>query len=500
MTDFPNPNCELFCFDDLLVSVCQEIMSNGMETDTIPETIKDWLSGKLVRALPKRLTQKLLSYFLDNRDMDGVLAFKENNYAEVPEFTILMYRSEKAKERKEKQLAAKKREFVEQNGYDPTLNLPSFPNGVRDDDQVPENVFNETQIVDEEGISFYGEEMIVDPTTKVPLKPSVKIAQMSVKSQMLTGQLIAREFDSKFDSKILPKYPKNDKGHVESEPESYSDNTASEPENSNRDKPKRKRRSKNGKKAEPQGCFKKGFKYRGSMQEASDRGLLVSSGNQLYKRTCEVCCRGFHRPIRMYQHQAKDHPEWFAQNPPPKKIAQNREENLCRLCQPNELFENVTEMLEHQKSDHPVWWARRAAVSMPVTMENHQKVNSYEEIQVCNTSGNLTCNLCGKIWASTERGKITRHVEQIHRKDIKCACGVCGMEFTTETSLKRHMWKHTGEYPEVCEICGKKFPSKWKLKEHWQNNHKQVDCPVVLSFTKNRKRNAGTLLENLPGL
>jgi hypothetical protein len=113
-------------------------MSNGMETDTIPETIKDWLSGKLVRALPKRLTQKLLSYFLDNRDMEGVLAFKENNYAEVPEFTILMYKSEKSKERKEKQQAAKKREFVENNGFDPNLNLPSFVNGGIPDAEIPE--------------------------------------------------------------------------------------------------------------------------------------------------------------------------------------------------------------------------------------------------------------------------------------------------------------------------------------------------------------------------
>merc|ERR1712223_1383066 len=150
-------------------------MSNGMETNTIPETIKDWLSGKLVRALPKRLTQKLLSYFLDNRDMDGVLAFKENNYADVPEFTILMYRSEKAKERKEKQAAIKKREQLEQGILNSILQEP----------EIPENVFNEAQIVDEEGISFYGEELIVDPTTKVPLKPSVKIAQMSEKTKKL---------------------------------------------------------------------------------------------------------------------------------------------------------------------------------------------------------------------------------------------------------------------------------------------------------------------------
>ena len=160
----------------------------------------------------------------------------------------------------------------------------------------------------------------------------------------------------------------------------------------------------------------------------------------------------------------------------------------------------VQESIENRKEIAPANNILKKSHNLGTLTENHQKVNSYEEIQVCNTTGNLTCNLCGKIWTSTERGKITRHVEQIHRKDIKCACGVCGMEFTNESSLKRHMWKHTGEYPEVCEMCGKKFPSKWKLKEHWQNNHKQVDCPVVLSFTKNRKRIAGTLLENLPGL
>merc|ERR1712066_601540 len=93
--------------DDMLVSVTQEIMVNGMETTAVPETIKDWLAGKVLRALPKRLNQKLLSFLLDNRDMDGCLGFREKTDGDIPEFTLLMYRTAKSKERKEREMKAR---------------------------------------------------------------------------------------------------------------------------------------------------------------------------------------------------------------------------------------------------------------------------------------------------------------------------------------------------------------------------------------------------------
>ena len=89
--------------DDLLVSCSHEIMVNGMDSNIIPDTIKDWLAGKVLRSLPKRLTQKLLSFLLDNRDMEGTLGFRENQGGEVPEFTLLIYRTAKSKLRKERE-------------------------------------------------------------------------------------------------------------------------------------------------------------------------------------------------------------------------------------------------------------------------------------------------------------------------------------------------------------------------------------------------------------
>merc|ERR1712032_110978 len=76
-------------------------MINGINSTVIPPTIKDWISGKIVNALPHRLVQKLLGFLIDNRDMTETIAFREKNHGEVPEFTLLLYRTAKAKIRHE---------------------------------------------------------------------------------------------------------------------------------------------------------------------------------------------------------------------------------------------------------------------------------------------------------------------------------------------------------------------------------------------------------------
>merc|ERR1711971_308619 len=95
-------NADIFSFDDLLITCAHEIMINGINTEVIPTTIKDWISGKIVKALPHRLIQKLLGFLIDNRDMTDTIAYKEKNSGDVPEFTMYLYRTAKAKIRAEK--------------------------------------------------------------------------------------------------------------------------------------------------------------------------------------------------------------------------------------------------------------------------------------------------------------------------------------------------------------------------------------------------------------
>ena len=84
-----NAHIDVFSFDDMMMACCQEIMVHGLDTNCIPDTVKDWVSGKILRALPKKLVQRLLSFIVSNRDVEGCLGFRENQNADIPEFTLL---------------------------------------------------------------------------------------------------------------------------------------------------------------------------------------------------------------------------------------------------------------------------------------------------------------------------------------------------------------------------------------------------------------------------
>ena len=89
-------------------------MVNGMDSAAIPTTIKDWIAGKIARALPKRLIQKLLGMLIDNRDVAETLAYRERKLGDVPEFTLYMYKTGQAKQRHEQaRFAQEQKEFQE---------------------------------------------------------------------------------------------------------------------------------------------------------------------------------------------------------------------------------------------------------------------------------------------------------------------------------------------------------------------------------------------------
>lgn len=86
-------NLDVFAFDDLLVTCSHEIINNGIETECIPDSIKDWFAGKVLRALPSALLKKLCGFLLENRDLDKSLAYKESLQSD--EFTIRLVTKKK---------------------------------------------------------------------------------------------------------------------------------------------------------------------------------------------------------------------------------------------------------------------------------------------------------------------------------------------------------------------------------------------------------------------
>jgi len=143
---------DVFQLDDLLVACAQDIIVNGMETGTIPDSIKEWVAGKVLKSLPKRLVQKLLSFILDNRDISEAIGLRENSTGD--EFTMVVYKSAKQKQRMEEK--EERDALIRANtGLDPNGNDPNNPKA----DPTPEkieaekNLFNAGRDLTEDGFS-----------------------------------------------------------------------------------------------------------------------------------------------------------------------------------------------------------------------------------------------------------------------------------------------------------------------------------------------------------
>jgi len=137
---------DVFSFDDMLASCVAEITKNGMDTLAVPDTIKDWVAGKLLRAFPKQLTQRLLNFMMEQRDFEGLLAFRECRTGDVPEFTLLLHRDHRSR--------------------------ASNPDGLQNDQSQHNNlpkIFDDAKITNN-GEKFFCNELLIDETSIVPIK------------------------------------------------------------------------------------------------------------------------------------------------------------------------------------------------------------------------------------------------------------------------------------------------------------------------------------------
>lgn len=173
---------DVYSFDDLLVACAHEIIIHGMDTNIVPESIKDWVAGKLVRAMPKQLCQRLLNFMIEMRDFESTLGFKETRHGDVPEFTLLMYRNAKSKMKKEAEQA---------RNFNADLDKPAG------------SMFEDDRNVTKEGSKFFSDELMVDATQTVPI---IEVGHM-VKKAGLFSKLAGKNAKNKggaLEKKLTP--------------------------------------------------------------------------------------------------------------------------------------------------------------------------------------------------------------------------------------------------------------------------------------------------------
>lgn len=86
---------------------------------------------------------------------------------------------------------------------------------------------------------------------------------------------------------------------------------------------------------------------------------------------------------------------------------------------------------------------------------------------------------CDKIYSNVS--SMRKHFKQVHRSPKTHDCPQCGEKFTKKPQLKRHLFTHTGDYPQKCNQCDAGFLNLKALLRHQTERHAKSDqkrCPV----------------------
>lgn len=105
-----------------------------------------------------------------------------------------------------------------------------------------------------------------------------------------------------------------------------------------------------------------------------------------------------------------------------------------------------------------------------------------------------TCEDCDAVF--TSKGSLTKHVKNVHYKDLKHRCKVCRREFSRRDDLRRHVTAvHDKIKSYLCLHCGKAFARSDHLKTH-ERTH-TLDKPFPCRYCDKRFTQSSILSEHV---
>jgi len=330
----------------------------------------------------------------------------------------------------------------------------------------------EDNAMNDQGISLFSEEIVVDHT---------QVTQLVTKNVLAKTENLRSEFESMHERKDLSStykangisiddHESDDKSNSDSD---FNDNTVSK-------KPAAKKRKKRSvtpttasnsthqkltNNPDRNTQRKKWNKIDAeAVYNPSELEVIKQSNGRLL---CHCCSRDFRDIWYLDRHQRSLHPIYFSRRksmPQKPKAKRNQKEKYpCRLCTLS--FAYAGKLADHVKSKHPAPVDKKDLAHQ----ESNPACDDYEEIEFDEMNKTYICRECG--YSSSRAAAITSHVDAVHRKTIAAECNICGKQFLHKHALKRHMYLHT-EMPYKCNVCERGFPDRYKLFEvHMKKHH-----------------------------
>ena len=177
---------------------------------------------------------------------------------------------------------------------------------------------------------------------------------------------------------------------------------------------------------------------------------------------CAKCDKSFGAFSSLRRHTRTAHEQFFK----------------CAMCY--KFFKGKKTLKEHMMSKHEY------APKIHKCHNCDQNFDSEDSLAEHKNNCKIKCDLCDKELKGKNSYK--KHMIRVHGEVGTCACIVCGQQFPSVSSLKRHESTHTEGQPYQCAICGKTYKTDLILKFHMDEHTGQTfQCTICNKTYKTRQ-------------
>lgn len=410
---------DFYAFDDLLITCSEHISKHGFQTESIPPIIKGWLAEKIVTVLPPDFIKTLLNKCLQTKHLNDL-------QQSISMKTEVSYDSTRITleifKNPETRLENQSRETARLMG---SFGDSNFKHQT-DTKNQPELFYTKGQETIAKNLEFFADEMVLIEDESVNYSKNRLIFNENRTPDINQG---SSDFESEQNS--------SDEGLNTKNLDTKSKKLANSVIH---------RVVKVKAEHKCQLCGKR-YPLRNSMYEHQKKqhpefyNSQRKNGIKPYHRTkaqleaelyqdkheCPFCQKYYLNPLRLSEHIKKFHPDEFVQakqDTPSGEWYYNLPPQFsrvrCHVC--NLRFQNLKEMHSHQEKKHPEFWAVKFAAKQAI-------------------KAHLSCEVCGK-------------------------------QFEHKKSLVHHMYSHSGAHPFKCNVCDMGLATKSKLERHSKSHNK----------------------------